>query len=117
MPKTTRAYRHRPGLSLDEIAQRQRVSPRYLRMLFETEGTSFSQFLREHRLQHSYHLLTSPFCAELPISTIAYEAGFGDLSNFNRAFRARYGLTPSDVRASWKNSLDETAKLAWRADD
>ena len=111
------AKRHRPGLSLDEIAQRQRVSPRYLRMLFETEGTSFSQFLREHRLQHSYHLLTSPLYAQLPISTIAYEAGFGDLSNFNRAFRARYGLTPSDVRASWKNSLDKTAKLARRADD
>jgi AraC-like DNA-binding protein len=88
------ANRHRPGLSLDEIAQRQRVSPRYLRMLFETAGTSFSQFLREHRLQHSCHRLTSPLYAELPISTIAYEAGFGDLSNFNRAFRARYGLTP-----------------------
>ena len=111
------ANRHRPGLSLDEIAQRQRVSPRYLRMLFETEGTSFSQFLREHRLQHSYHLLTSPLYAQLPISTIAYEAGFGDRSNFNRAFRARYSLTPSDVRASWKNSLDKTAKLARRAND
>ena len=34
------------------------------------------------------------------ISTIAFEAGFGDLSYFNHAFRRRYGATPSDIRAS-----------------
>jgi AraC-like DNA-binding protein len=32
------------------------------------------------------------------ISAVAYEAGFGDLSYFNRTFRRRYGATPSDVR-------------------
>ena len=31
------------------------------------------------------------------------EAGFGDLSYFNHAFRRRYGLTPSDVRESWRH--------------
>jgi AraC-like DNA-binding protein len=35
-----------PGLSLDGIAQRHRVSPRYVQKLFETEGTSFSDHLR-----------------------------------------------------------------------
>jgi len=42
--------------------------------------------------------LSDPRLAEQTISTIAYEAGFGDLSHFNRAFRRRYGETPSDVR-------------------
>jgi AraC-like DNA-binding protein len=45
-------------------------------------------------------MLTSPRCAELPIGTIAYEAGFGDLSNFNHAFRRAYGMKPSDVRST-----------------
>jgi AraC-like DNA-binding protein len=45
-------------------------------------------------------MLTSPRCAELPIGTIAYEAGFGDLSNFNHAFRRAYGMSPSDVRTA-----------------
>jgi AraC-like DNA-binding protein len=31
------------------------------------------------------------------------EAGFGDLSYFNRAFRRRYGASPSDVRAPAKS--------------
>jgi AraC-like DNA-binding protein len=33
------------------------------------------------------------------VSSIALDAGFGDISYFNRAFRRRYGATPSDVRA------------------
>jgi AraC-like DNA-binding protein len=31
------------------------------------------------------------------VSTIAYDAGFGDLSYFNRSFRRVYGLTPRDI--------------------
>ena len=34
------------------------------------------------------------------MSAIAYDAGFGDLSYFNRNFRHRYGATPRDVRKS-----------------
>jgi AraC-like DNA-binding protein len=33
------------------------------------------------------------------ISDIAAEAGFSEVTAFNRAFRRRYGATPSDVRA------------------
>lgn len=33
-----------------------------------------------------------------PISVTAYEVGFGDISYFNRAFRKRYGVAPSDIR-------------------
>jgi len=32
------------------------------------------------------------------ISSIAYDVGFGDISYFNRAFRQRYKVTPSDIR-------------------
>jgi AraC-like DNA-binding protein len=50
-------------------------------------------------------MLSDPVLAERTISTIAYEAGFGDVSHFNLAFRRRYGETPSDVRARFSHSV------------
>jgi len=40
---------------------------------------------------------------ERKISTIALDAGFGDLSYFNRAFRRRYGMRPSGLRGAAKS--------------
>ena len=40
-----------------------------------------------------------PDFAERPVSSIAYDVGFGDLSYFNRCFRRAYGATPSNVRS------------------
>jgi AraC-like DNA-binding protein len=94
-----RASLHEGGLDVATVARRHGVSPRYVQMLFETEGTTFTQFLREARLARVHQMLRSPRGAGVRISAIAYEAGFGDLSTFNNAFRRRYGGTPSDVRA------------------
>ncbi|WP_283810827.1 helix-turn-helix domain-containing protein [Bradyrhizobium macuxiense] len=44
--------------------------------------------------------LIDPRSSGRSISTIAFEAGFGDLSYFNRTFRLRYGATPSDIRTA-----------------
>ena len=38
--------------------------------------------------------------ADEKIAAVAYEAGFSDLSYFNRAFRRHYGVAPSEVRAN-----------------
>ena len=46
------------------------------------------------------HMLGDPRYADLTIGAIAFEAGFGDLSTFNRNFRRHFGVTPSDVRAA-----------------
>ena len=86
------------ALSLTALARRHAITPRYVRVLFEREGTSFSDYVREQRLARAFRLLTGADHANLLISAIAYEAGFGDVSNFNRAFRRRYGATPSQVR-------------------
>jgi AraC-like DNA-binding protein len=87
------------GLSLTAVAARHRVTPRYVQALFETEGATFSQFLLRQRLACVRRMLCDPRQAGRGISAIAYDAGFGDLSHFNRAFRRQYGATPSDVRA------------------
>lgn len=34
----------------------------------------------------------------IKIVEIAFDAGFGDVSNFNRAFRAEFGMSPSRYR-------------------
>ena len=87
-------------LSVRAVAARQGVSPRYVQVLFDGEGTTFSKFVRDQRLQRVHRLLIDPQLLHRSIADIAFEMGFGDLSHFNRAFRQRYGMTPSDVRAA-----------------
>lgn len=85
-------------VSAEALARRHGVSSRYVRRLFEREQTSLSRFVLSRRLMAVHRMLGSPQHAHLTISSLAYEAGFGDLSTFNRAFRARFGVTPSDIR-------------------
>ena len=85
-------------LDLDQLAARQGISPRYIQMLFEQAGTTFSEFVLERRLDTARSMLVSPRYAGWSITDIALEAGFGDLSHFNRRFKRRYGMTPSEVR-------------------
>jgi len=87
-----------PELSVESVAMRQRVSPRYVQMLFEQEGTTFSQYVIGERLVCAYRMLTNPLFADRSITSVAFDAGFGDLSYFSRAFRRCYGATPSEVR-------------------
>ncbi|WP_094194055.1 helix-turn-helix transcriptional regulator [Bradyrhizobium viridifuturi] len=63
-----------------------------------SDGTTFSEFVLDQRLARAHGLLVDPRRTGRSISTIAFEAGFGDLSYFNRAFRRRYNATPSDIR-------------------
>lgn len=91
--------RHGAHLSADEIAVRHRLSPRYVRKLFESEGISLSDFMLAQRLDRAHRMLSDPRQAARNITEIAFEAGFNDLSYFNRAFRRCYGATPSQIRA------------------
>ncbi len=85
-------------LNLDQLAARQGISPRYVQMLFEETGTTFSDFALERQLDAARRMLTSPRYATWSITAIALEAGFGDLSHFNRRFKRRYQMTPTDMR-------------------
>jgi AraC-like DNA-binding protein len=87
-----------PELSIDRIAMRHGISPRYIRKLFQEEETTFSDFVLFQRLERSRHLLRSPVQAVSTIASVAHACGFNDLSYFNRTFRRRYGMTPTDFR-------------------
>jgi AraC-like DNA-binding protein len=86
------------NLTTDWLAQRHNLSARYIQMLFESEQTTLSAFLLERRLTCVHQMLSDLRQSSRTISAIAFECGFGDLSYFNRAFRNRYGMTPSDAR-------------------
>ncbi|BCP54383.1 AraC family transcriptional regulator [Kaistia sp. 32K] len=86
-----------PELDIGAIARRQGVTPRYIQRLFAAEGASFTEYLRESRLQLAIRSLREDRTGS--IADIAFAAGFQDLSHFNRVFRRRFGCTPSDVRA------------------
>lgn len=89
-----------PGLSLQSLAMRHHISTHYIRALFHQDGTAFTDYVREQRLQRASRLLRDPRWSFLTISAIAYDCGFGELSWFNKAFKKRFGLTPSDHRAA-----------------
>jgi AraC-like DNA-binding protein len=86
-------------LTVTAIAARQRVTPRYVHKVFESEGVTFSEFVLGRRLAAAYRLLTDPRFDYRAIASVAFDCGFADLSYFNRTFRRRYSATPSEVRA------------------
>jgi AraC-like DNA-binding protein len=96
------------ALSLAAVAARHNISPRYVGRLFEQEGVTFSEFLLSARLECAHLMLTSLQFNGCTIASIAYSAGFGDLSYFNRAFRRRYSMTPSSVRAAARRQRRES---------
>jgi len=93
-----------PGLSVTAVAALLGVTPRYVHLLLEETGKSFSHHLLEKRLEQAAALLTDPRWRHRRIADIAAEVGFTDLSYFGRAFRRRYGATPSDIREQVKKS-------------
>lgn len=85
-------------LSVAVVAARHGLYPRYVQRLFEAEGTTFSGFVLAERLDRVHRILCDATVQHLKVSEIAYSVRFSDLSHFNRAFRRRFGLTPSDTR-------------------
>jgi AraC-like DNA-binding protein len=93
-----------PGLSAATIAVQLGVTPRYVHLLLEATGSSFAQHLLDQRLEQVAARLRDPYRQGDKITAIAQQTGFADLSYFNRAFRRRFGDTPSGVRgAAFRN--------------
>jgi AraC-like DNA-binding protein len=57
---------------------------------------NFNDFLHHHRLREATERLAHE---DLPILTIALECGYGSIGPFNRAFKQRMGVTPTEFRA------------------
>lgn len=89
---------HSQGLSVGTVASHFKLTTRYIHMVFEDEGVTFSGFVLEQRLRLARRMLRNTAYDGMSISAIAFAAGFSDLSHFNRSFRRHFGAKPGDVR-------------------
>ncbi|MDR6100166.1 AraC-like DNA-binding protein [Agrobacterium larrymoorei] len=87
------------GFSLADVAHSERISARAVQKLFHREGTTFSRYLLERRLEAARQALLLRGPGEA-IMQIAFDCGFDDPAYFSRAFRKRYGVRPTDMRRS-----------------
>ena len=94
-----RAYREE-GLTIGRLANRLQVPEYRLRQAIN-EGLghrNFNVFLNRYRIEDAKSALGDPDQAEVPILTIAMDAGFQSVGPFNRAFKTDTGMTPTEYR-------------------
>jgi AraC-like DNA-binding protein len=89
------AHSHRP-IDLEEAAGQTGISPfHFLRLFSDVLGVTPHQYLVRSRLRHAARRLADD---DSPITDIAYDVGFGDLSNFVRTFHRAAGTSPLKFR-------------------
>ena len=82
------------------LAAQFHCSERYVHRLFATTGRSVGELVTEKRLAAAMRDLLDPVCRRKSIAEIAFEAGFRDISHFNRLFKRCNGLAPREYRRS-----------------
>jgi AraC-like DNA-binding protein len=87
-----------PRMTPERLAQRAGISLRTLHRLFARSGITVSSWLREARLERCWRDLRDSGHRSHTVAAVAFSWGFSDLRTFNRAFTARYGMTPSAAR-------------------
>jgi AraC-like DNA-binding protein len=94
-----RIYREE-GLSVAALADKLTIPEYRLRRLINGRlgHRNFSTFVNAYRLMDAVAALGDPGQANVPVVTIALDAGFQSLGPFNRAFKTHTGMTPTDYR-------------------
>lgn len=93
------AYRD-AAVAIASLAARLGITEKKLRELINGKlgFRSFASYVNAFRLEEVRRRLLNPRQDEVPILTMALEAGFGSIVAFNRAFKDKYRLTPSAYR-------------------
>ena len=106
---TERAHRQ-DGLTIGRLAQRLGLPEYRLRRLINQAlgYRNFNSFVNRYRIAEVKAALADPGQAEVPVLTIALDAGFSSLGPFNRAFKAETGVTPSEYRRQSLATGDES---------
>lgn len=101
------AEAHEP-LALSDLAGEAATSPfHFLRSFRQVVGMTPHQFVLRTRLNHAAVRLRT---SDDPISAIAFDVGFGDLSTFNRRFRRVMGCSPGVYRVA-RRSIGHSPEL------
>lgn len=89
-----------PGLTIAKLASRLKIPEHRLRHLINQHMgyRNFADFLNHHRIQVAKIRLSDVNDRNTPVLTVAMDMGYGSLGPFNRAFKERTGLTPTEFR-------------------
>jgi two-component system, response regulator YesN len=83
-------------ISLGEVASRVATSSRHLQRVFaETGGVGFCEYLRLVRMSRAAELLAT---GDLSVKEVAWCVGYGDSTQFSKAYKRTYGVSPSESR-------------------
>lgn len=101
---------YRESISLAEAAAQLHLSPGYFSEKFKDwTGETFSAYVQRLRVSYADRLLSG---SSLPITEIAYNAGFGSLAYFIRVYKQYRGVSPSASRKREdRSSRDERLTL------
>lgn len=87
------------SITLETLSKRLNVSPRKLsQAINENEQKNFSDLVTSHRIEKAKSLLIDPKYRNEKILSVAYDCGFGNITSFNLAFKAKTKRTPSQYR-------------------
>jgi AraC-like DNA-binding protein len=91
---------HDPELTPRTIAAAHYISVSYLHRIFQqqTQGETVAAWIRGQRLEGARRDLADPALRTTPIHTVAARWGLPRASDFTRAFRAAYGVSPREYR-------------------
>ena len=105
-----RAHRQ-DGLTIGSLASQLGLPEYRLRRLINQAlgYRNFNSFVNRYRIAEVKAALADPRQADVPVLTIALDAGFSSLGPFNRAFKAETGVTPSEYRRLALENADESA--------
>ena len=99
--------RYATKLTQSEVAEIVGMSPSsFSRFFRRSTGRSFVQYLGDLRISRACELLRD---SDLSVLEISLTSGFNNLSNFNRRFQQRQGITPRAFRTRYRESLAQTA--------
>lgn len=98
LKRTIKRHLHDPELNPARAAMLAGCSVRQANRLLALDGTSLERFIFSQRLEQCQAALQDETLRQRTISEIAFGWGFNDLGHFSRSFRARFGMSPSEVR-------------------
>jgi AraC-like DNA-binding protein len=94
-----RAHLRDSDLSTARISRAVGLSERHLARVFADDGTTVATYVMNARLSRARDLLAAPGTAQTAISELAASVGFVSSGHFARAFKQRFGCTPTEARA------------------
>lgn len=102
------------GLGIADLAREMGTHEHRLRRAINRQlgYRNFNDFLHDYRLNDAAARLADPGQAHLSVLTIALDCGYGSLGPFNRAFKARHGLTPGQFRIQRALPRDSASRAA-----